>query len=416
LSERVVVIGGGVIGLCSAYEASCRGFQVTLIDRNPARRDGCSFGNAGMIVPSHVAPLAAPGAVALGLKWMWNPESPFYVRPRWSWELADWGLKFWRSANRGHVERSGPLLRDLHLASRQAYEELESQLGSFGLTRRGLLMLCRTEAMLAEEAHAAEAARALGLRARVLDRQAAAALDPDVTMAIVGAVHHEQDCHFDPNRFMEVLQRKLTDAGAEFRWSETLVDWRHDGRKLRAALTTSGEVEGDRFVLAAGSWSPVVARGLKLGLPMQAGKGYSLTLTQPRQLPQLCSILTEARVAVTPMGSTLRFGGTMEIAGRDESIAPRRVQGIVKAIPQYFPEFRVEDFAGIEPWVGLRPVSPDGLPYLGKVPAWDNVIIATGHAMMGMSLGPITGRLVAQLLSDESPSIDLRLLNPTRFG
>jgi D-amino-acid dehydrogenase len=169
-------------------------------------------------------------------------------------------------------------------------------------------------------------------------------------------------------------------------------------------------------VLCGGSWSPTVARDLGLSLPMQAGKGYSLTVTQPRQLPAICSIFTEARIAVTPMAGTLRFGGTMEIAGLNEDINPVRVRGIIKAVPKYYPEFRSEDFQGISPWRGLRPVSPDGMPYLGRTRRHRNLVIATGHAMMGLSLAPITGLLTSEILSGEKPSIDIGLLDPDRFG
>ena len=149
-----------------------------------------------------------------------------------------------------------------------------------------------------------------------------------------------------------------------------------------------GDIDADEVVLCAGVWSAGLARQLGLRLPMQAGKGYSLTLKNPRQLPTICSIFTEARVAVTPMDGALRVGGTMEMAGINESVNPRRVHGIVRSVPAYYPEFREDDFAGIEPWHGLRPCSPDGLPYLGRTSRWDNLICATGHAMMGLSLGP----------------------------
>lgn len=416
LSKHVCIVGGGIIGLCSAYEAAQRGFRVTVIDRNPAQRDGCSFGNAGMIVPSHTVPLAAPGMVALGLKWMWNPESPFYIKPRCSWDLFQWGWKFWQAANKDHVARSGPILRDMHLASRACYEQFANEWGdSFSLVKRGLLMLCKTASALEEEAHAVEAARKLGVPADVLTPAQSAALDPGVTMDIAGAVHFPLDCHLAPRQFMDQLQQRLLERGAEFHWKTNVVGWKKTGDNITAVKTSNGEIAADEFVLAGGSWSPQTVRELGLRLPMQAGKGYSLTLDKPRQLPQLCSIFTEARIAVTPMHGTLRFGGTMEIAGLDESITHRRVQGIVRSVPNYFPAFRTEDFANITPWRGLRPCSPDGMPYLGRTRGASNLIIATGHAMMGLSLGPITGRLVGQLLSGETPTIDLRLLCPDRY-
>jgi D-amino-acid dehydrogenase len=413
---RTCIIGGGIIGLCSAYEALRRGYEVTVIDRHPAERDGCSFGNAGMIVPSHFIPLAAPGMVALGLKWMWNPESPFYIKPRCSWDLLSWGWKFWQACTAEHVARSGPLLRDLHLGSRAAYEEFATAWGeSFGLTRRGLLMLCKSAHALDEEAHTAEQARRLGVPAEVLNPAEAAQRDPGITMDIAGAVHFPLDCHLAPQAFLAELQRRITEAGGVFRWSTEVTGWRTNATRITAVETSLGPIEAETFILCGGAWSATTIDALGLRLPMQAGKGYSLTLSGPRQLPELCSILTEARIAVTPMHQQLRFGGTMEMAGLNERISERRVQGIIRAIPNYFPQFRVEDFANIPPWRGLRPCSPDGLPYLGRTGRVENLIVATGHAMMGLSLGPITGRIVGQLLAGETPAYDLSRLSPDRY-
>jgi D-amino-acid dehydrogenase len=159
-----------------------------------------------------------------------------------------------------------------------------------------------------------------------------------------------------------------------------------------------------------------MAKELDLKLPMQAGKGYSLTLTNPKQLPELCSICTEARLAVTPMDGTLRVGGTMEMAGTDESITPRRVRGIMRAFPDYFPSFNERDFADVKPWSGLRPVSPDGMPYIGRTQRWENLTVATGHAMMGLSLAPATGKIVADLLGGEKSPVALELMSPDRFA
>jgi D-amino-acid dehydrogenase len=413
-SRRVIVAGAGIIGLCSAWYARKRGFEVTVIDRHGAERGGCSFGNAGMVVPSHFIPLAAPGMVALGLKWMWNPESPFYIKPRMSWDLLAWAARFWQAATPEHVRKAAPLLRDLSLASRALFEELEP-LG-FGLEKRGLLMLCKTAHALDEEAKTAAAARSLDVPADVLDAAQTAALDSTVRMDIAGSVYFPKDCQLDPARLMAALQGKLKEDGVEFLWNTEIEGWRVESRRIAAAVTSRGEIEGGEFVLCGGSWSPRLAEGLRLGLPMQPGKGYSLTLRQPRQLPKICAIFCEARVAVTPMGSSLRFGGTMEIAGLDEKIHTRRVAGIVRAVPEYYPEFTEQDFADVEPWAGLRPCSPDGLPYLGRSSGYENLTIATGHAMMGLSLGPVTGHIVAELLSGEPPSHDLTLLSPDRYS
>jgi D-amino-acid dehydrogenase len=451
MSQSVLIIGGGVIGLSTAYYCAKRGFSVTVVDRNSAARDGCSFGNAGMVVPSHFIPLAAPGMVKLGLKWMWNPASPFYIRPRLDLDLLSWGIKFWRAANREHVRRAAPLLRDLSLASRACFEELAALPNvDFGLVKKGLLMLCQEQHTLDEEAKTAQQAHALGIPAEILDARQVAALDPGARLDIAGAVYFPLDCHLTSARFMAVLQQQCEKFGVKFVWNSEVTNWNFGGTsfdvheeknpqnesanvlspalstsrrrgngktRISAITTSSGEtLEADEFILCGGSWSPLLARKLGSKIPIQAGKGYSLTLQKPRQLPQICSILCEARVAVTPMGETLRVGGTMEISGLNEDINPVRVRGIVDSFCRYFPEFRREDFDGIQPWRGLRPCSPDGLPYIGRTKKFENLSFATGHAMMGLSLGPATGKLMSEILSGEKSAIDLTMLSPDRFG
>lgn len=414
--KKILIIGGGVIGLCTAYYALRTGHQVTIVERGTPAHDSCSLGNAGMIVPSHFIPLAAPGMVSYGLKMMLRPDSPFYIRPRLNGDLIRWGLAFMRAANAGHVARSGPVLRDLHMLSRQCYEELAEERGNdFGLVKKGLLMLCKSEHTLHEEAGAAAKARDLGIPAEVLTQEATAKLDPGAQMDIAGSVYFPNDCHLTPQKFVAGLTRDLEMGGATFLWSTEVTGWQKKNNCIEAMKTTQGDFTADEYVLAGGSWSSQQNTDLGLNLLLQAGKGYSMTLANPRQLPTLCSILTEARVAVTPMGETLRVGGTMEITGLDQSINPLRVQGIIKSIPPYFPAFKPEDFQGVPVWTGLRPCSPDGLPYIGRTRRYSNLSIATGHAMMGLSLGPVTGRLMADILSDRKPSLDITLLNPDRY-
>jgi D-amino-acid dehydrogenase len=290
------------------------------------------------------------------------------------------------------------------------------------LVKKGLVMLCKTQQSLDHEAAFAKQANALGVPAEVLDTKGLAKLDPDVTMDVAGGVYFPKDCHLSPHRFMAGLNQQCDKLGVKFVWNAELgqarLETRADGTTNFCCIcnkSSSMEFSADEFVLAGGSWSPLLARELGLKLPMQAGKGYSLTLPHPRELPRICSIFTEARVAVTPMGGSLRFGGTMEIAGLNEDINPVRVQGIIKSVSKYYPKFTPQDFAGIQPWRGLRPCSPDGLPYVGRTAKFANLSIATGHAMMGLSLGPITGKLMAEILSGEKPSIAIDALSPDRY-
>ncbi len=415
--KSILIIGGGVIGLCTAYYALREGHRVTIVERGAPDHDCCSLGNAGFIVPSHFVPLAAPGMVGMGLRMLLNPESPFTIRLRPDKELLRWGWLFMRAATAAHVARSAPLLRDLNLASRRCYEELAAENGNdFGLVQKGLLNLCKTEHKLKEEAEVAEMARRLGVSAEVLSPEEAARLYAPVPMEIAGAVYFPQDCHLIPMRFVAGMARTLEAEGAQFLWSTEAQGWKTGRDRIEALQTSRGDLSADEYVLAGGSWSPQLTRALGLRLPLQAGKGYSLTLPAPRLLPALSAILTEARVAVTPMGTSLRFAGTMEVTGLDPSINAARVRGILKSIPAYLPAFTPDDFRDVPVWAGLRPCSPDGLPYIGRFGRYRNLCAATGHAMMGLSLGPITGRLVAALLSEKPPMLDISLLNPDRYA
>ncbi|WP_395753244.1 NAD(P)/FAD-dependent oxidoreductase [Prosthecobacter sp.] len=413
MPSHITILGAGVIGLSTALYCARRGMQVTVIERNASQREGCSFGNAGMVVPSHFIPLAAPGMVSLGLKWMWNPESPFYIKPRLDADLLSWGLHFWKAATKARVDAAAPVLRDLSLFSRQCFENIGLD---FGLVKKGLLMLCKQQHTLDEEARMAAQANALGIPAEVLDAKATAALDPAVTIDVCGSVYFPKDCHLPPSRFIAALEAELVRLGVKILWDTEVRGFEVENGILKAVKTSRGQVEGQEVVLCGGVWSSELARFLGLKLPMQAGKGYSLTLQNPAQLPALCSICTEARLAVTPMDGALRVGGTMEMAGIDESITQRRVRGITRAFPQYFPAFKESDFAEVKPWSGLRPVSPDGMPYIGRTQKWKNLTLATGHAMMGLSLAPATGQIVSDLIAGEKPPVSLDLMSPDRFA
>ena len=412
----VLIIGGGVIGLCCGWSLARSGRTVTILDRHPMRRESCSDENAGMVVPSHFIPLAAPGVIAQGLKWMLNPKSPFYLRPRLDPALWSWCWQFFRHANARHVEDTKQLLADFSLESRRLFLEWAEEL-QFDLTTRGLMMLCRTEAGLEDEAKVAALAAAVGVKAEVCDAARVRELDPDAQMDVAGAVWFAQDCHLDPLNFLEALRTAIRAKGGRFLEGEC-AEFNRQGDRLTGIRTTADEtLNAEHVILAGGAWTPELTRQLSLRIPMQGGKGYSLTLREPAELPRLCSLLKEARVAVTPMGNKLRVGGTMEICGTDLSINRTRLQGIIEGFCEFFPAFSPDDFTGIEPWSGLRPCTPDGLPCIGPIPGTQNATVATGHNMLGLSLGPVTGELVAaQLAGQSSIAFDAQRLNPRRFA
>lgn len=416
MAKQLVIIGGGVVGLSSAYEALNRGYSVTLLERGPAAHDSCSLGNAGMIVPSHFEPLAAPGMIAMGLKWMFNPESPFAIRPRFDRELISWAIRFWKAATPEHVARCTPILRDMNLRSRELFVRYSERHGNdFDLETVGLIMLCKRQETLDHEAEFAAKAQSVGVPTRVLDRAGVAAAEPGVALDVAGGVLFPKDAHLSPHKFIASLTKRIEAMGAKIVYGAEVTGFRSEGAAIRAAVTSAGEIAGDEFVIATGAWSPGVAKSAGLSVPMQAGKGYSMLLERPARRPRLCSILTEARVAVTPMGAAVRVGGTMQIDGNDLSVNERRVNGIRKAFPTYYTDFKTSDFEGVKVWSGLRPCSPDGMPYIGRAASRRNLIVAAGHSMMGLSLGPVTGEMVGQILTGEKTCVDTGLLAVDRY-
>jgi D-amino-acid dehydrogenase len=414
--KHVAVIGGGVIGLSCAHYLLERGHRVTVIERGPADHDCCSLGNAGYISPSHFLPLAAPGIMGQAIRWMWNPESPFYVPPRLDPELISWSWRFWRASSVRRAHAAGPLLRDLNLASRALFVDLAGRTqNAFDLVPGGLLTLFQTERAWSEEARHAQRSRELGMPAEVLDPAGIAALEPDLTLKAIGGVYYRLDAHVTPERFHAALSGLVRERGGVFEWNAEVLGWKRERDAIRAAVTSRGDMNADEFVVAAGSWSSRLVRSLGHRLPLLPGKGYSLTLDSPPERPRRAVLLQEARVAITPMGSALRVGGTLELGAFDGGISPPRVRGILRSLSRHLPAFHPEQFRGCRPWCGHRPCTPDGLPYLGRLPGLENLSVATGHAMMGLSMAPITGKLMAEMLSGERPSIDLSPLRPDRY-
>ena len=417
MRKRILVVGAGVIGLCVAYYARLDGHEVTVIERENVNNEGTSHGNAGMVVPSHFVPLSSPGTIELGLKWLLNPESPFALRPSFNSKLLMWVWHFWKASTEQHVQTTSPLLLQLNRTSLDLYEQLAIDHGNpFHFEKKGLLMLCQSESGLQEEIALAETAKTLGLLTEILSAREAAQLEPNIAMNVAGAVYFPEDAHLSPKPFMDSLQDWLSDAGVTFRWNTEVVGWRTNGRTVEAALTSNETLTADEYVVCSGVWSSQLLRDLAVTLPMQPGKGYSLTIQKPRHSPSIPAMLTEARVAVTPMGKALRFAGTMELAASDLGVDVKRIRGIKKAIPTYYPDLSIEDFDDVPVWSGLRPCSPDGLPFVGRFERYNNLSVAAGHAMMGLSLGPITGRLISDVLADRESEFSLKALRPDRYA
>ncbi|MFM7839172.1 MAG: NAD(P)/FAD-dependent oxidoreductase, partial [Chitinophagaceae bacterium] len=311
---QVIVVGGGIVGLSSAYYLRQAGWEVTVVDQSDFLNN-CSYGNAGYVCPSHFIPLASPGIVQQGLRWMLNPQSPFYVQPRFSWPLIDWGLKFVKSATSQHVSQSAIPLRDAALISQRCYEDWVATPGfDFSYEHKGLFEYFLTKEKAEHGHELVEKALALGLDTAWLTAEEVQALEPQTRLNIQGAVLFKCDAHLYPNKLMSNLIQWLQGHGVALRPNETVTGFAKRSNQLVGVRTNVQSYSADLVVMATGSWSREVAALMDLKLPLMPGRGYSLTLENSPFRLNYPAILVEGRVAVTPMdGNKIRFGGTMEI-------------------------------------------------------------------------------------------------------
>ncbi len=406
MKKKVVIIGGGIVGLSTAYYLQKEGHQVTVIDQSDFTK-GASYVNAGYITPSHIISLAAPGIITKGLKWMLDPASPFYVKPRFDVDFFRWGLAFKRSSTHKKVAQSIPVIKDINILSRELYEEMKAS-GDFQFhyERKGLLMAYQTDKTGEEEWSVGQKAIDLGMKVNHLTPQQVKVLQPDIEMNIKGAIHFHSDAHMTPHQFMKDMLTYLRGKGVEILANEEVKDIHTSYSKIDKLMTDKREIQADEFVVAAGSWTPILTKKLGVKMLLQAGKGYRINVHRDTGI-SMPAVLLEAKVAVTPMDGFTRFAGTMEIGGINHKINPIRVNAIAKAGERYYKDLKINTQEKEEAQCGLRPVTPDGLPYIGRVSKCKNLVIATGHAMMGWSMGPATGKLVTEIISEQNTSLDL---------
>ena len=411
--KKCIIIGGGVIGLCSAYYLQKEGHQVTVIDQS-SMEDGASYVNAGYISPSHIIPLSAPGVVKKGIEWMFDPSSPFYVKPRLNADFMRWAWAFNKSCTEKHVKASMKVIRNIAVFSHELYQDISREAGfNFHFEKKGLLMLCKTEKMLEEEAEVAELAAKLDLEATVIDREGLKQLEPNLEVDAIGAAFYKCDAHTTPLEFMNDLKKYLLKNGVEILANREVVDIDIKDHTIKGVISNEGMIYGDEFILAAGSWTGLIAKKLGMQLLLQAGKGYRINVMRETGI-KYPAILAEAKVAVTPMNGFTRFAGTMEIDRINEDVNPVRVKAIAKAASAYYPEVSIHKEEINNAASGLRPLSPDGLPYIGRTDHCANLVVASGHAMMGWTMATGTGKLVAEMIRSKKTSLDIEPFSPNR--
>lgn len=414
MSKNVIIIGGGIIGLCSAYYLQKEGHQVTIIDQSNMNA-GASYVNAGYLSPSHIVPLSAPGVMKKGLKWMFNPASPLYIKPRLDADFLKWTMAFNKSCTEKHVAKAIPAIKNITLLSQELYDSIKKDESfTFHYEKKGLLMLCQTDKLLEEEIETAHLAKREGLDAKEVSLDELKHLEPNVQIKVKGATYYDCDSHTTPHEFMEEMKLHLKRVGVIIHYNEKVEDLQMQSGNITSITTNKQSYNADEYVLAAGSWSSLLSKKLGLKLLLQAGKGYRINTTQYTGITRP-SILAEAKVAVTPMNGFTRFAGTMEIAGINDSINPIRVEAIANAATRYYPEISLTTEEKSQVAFGLRPVSPDGLPYIGKSSKCNNLTVAAGHAMMGWSMATATGLLVSELISNKKPSLNTTMYHPDRI-
>ena len=413
--KDITIIGGGIIGLCSAYYLHKEGYKVNIIERGDLS-DGCSFGNMGYVSPSHFVPLASPGIISQGLKWMLSSTSPFYIKPRLSLDLLQWGYHFWKSSTTATVQKNGPHLIDILQISRGLMSDLTADLGdTFEMEDKGCLMMCKQQKTLDHEFHLADEAEKYGLKVERLTRDAVQQLEPDVEIDVAGAVLFKDDAHLNPGRLMCSLKSYLEKSGVLFHLNTTVTGFEKANNAITAVITDKGTFYCSEIVLATGSWLPVVAKMMGIKLLLQPGKGYSHTYQHVENNVKYPAILVDGRCAITPWGHQLRIGGTMELSGINNKVLVKRMQGVYDSAKRFYPGLKIDFPPTDKIWSGLRPVTPDGLPYIDRAGKYNNVIIAGGHAMLGISEATGTGKLVTDIIQHKTSDIDVSAFRLNRF-
>lgn len=414
--EKIIIVGGGINGLCAAYFLQKKNtFEITVIDGGDIS-NSCSFGNMGFLSPSHFTPLASPGVIAEGLKYMLKSTSPFYIKPRLNLPFIQWALKFYQNSNQKTVEKNAPHLSELLNLSRRLMNEIRDDIGDvFEMEEIGCMMMCHSQKTFEEEIKLAEEAKEFGLETQILNREELQKMEPDVELDIYGAVLFKDDAHIHPGKFMVALKKYLENNGVQFQLNTNVTGFKKNHHKIEEVLTDKGSFSGDEIILCGGSRLPELSKKAGVNLLIQGGKGYSYTYDHLEKNIRYPAILVDGRCAVTPWKKSLRIGGTMEFSGNNSVVLIKRMEGIYNSVKLFYPGLNIGFPPKDKIWTGLRPVSPDGLPYIGKARGFDNLLISGGNAMLGISEGAADGQIISDLIEKRSTPIDISAFKVDRF-
>lgn len=412
-ARHTVVVGGGVIGAFSAYYLQQTGRQVTLVDRGHFGK-GCSHGNCGYVSPSHVMPLPRPGQIMNGLKGLFTTQRALRIQPRLSLSFWSWMLKFASRCNQRDMLEAGAARHALLQSAAALYREvIAREKLQVDWQTQGLLFVFRDQHEFDHYRAADEWLRSnFGVSARMIEgSDALTALEPALKPGLAGAWLYEIDAHLRPSRLMSEMRRILLERGVQIIEQCEVREFDGAGGRANLARTSRQDLQADEFVVCTGAWTPFLNDQLGCRIPIQPGKGYSITMSRPKVCPRYPMILEECHVAITPFEDGYRVGSTMEFAGYNTELNRRRLSFLRKGAAQYLHEPTADPVE--EEWFGWRPMTWDGKPYIDRAPRFSNVWVAAGHNMLGLSMGTATGRLIAEMLDGRTPHLDIR---PYRIG
>lgn len=409
-TKHTIVVGGGVIGACTAYYLARRGERVTLLEQNELG-SGSSFGNAGQITPGHL-PLPQPGTMARNIRWLFKRTSPLYVKPRFDRDLLNWLLRFTRACNPRHLRLATTMLCRLGDAANELFAELAGEM-DFGYQMRGRLEVCRTERSLSAVRREAELLEDLGYEYRVLNGPEVAQFEPALSDNVAGAVFFPKSGCCDPHAFVLSLAKAAQSLGADVREATEVTDIAQIGSRASGVVTRHGQIHADAIVLTCGAWRSRFFKRLGVRLHVQPGKGYHLDIERPAKCPTHPVVFVEEKIFTNPLPQCLRLAGTMELSGYNLRQIPARLDMLEIGARRYMPAMNGSRV--LSRWCHWRPMTPDGLPIIGITPSVENIWIGTGHGMLGLTQGPITGKLLADWIADGRPSMDLTPLRMNRF-
>lgn len=412
-NDDVLILGGGVIGLSCALFLLEQGRSVRILEKDTAG-GATSHGNCGTITPSHAPPLAAPGMIGKALKYMAQADAPFYIKPSTDRSLLDWLLRFSLRCNSRDYRKSALARAALLNASRSLLEDIISRHAfDCGFVANGEMYVCRTQEGLDALARELPLLADCGIVAEQLDAQALAAREPALLPGMAGGLFFPNDAHFRPDAYCAALANAVRALGGIIEEHCEVHGIASDGDRISHVETRNGRRQGAQVLVALAAWSPAMVRGLDLALPIQPGKGYSITYSLPPIVPKTPLVLTERSVCVTSWADGYRLGSTMEFAGFDDSLNGKRLDALERGARDYLKA--PVGAEAVSRWFGWRPMTYDDLPILGKSPKHRNLYLATGHGMLGMSMSAITGQLLAAQMTGNSPAIDLAPYSAERF-